>query len=205
VRLGFPHGSPSGTAGRDQQVSREDPGRATRELGQLEVEFDDWQVLYRQILQVGRAIHGERQLMDEEASEGGIMNDEKAIASPGELGTGELVKQIGHQAEVLVKKQIELAKAELKHDLKAEATAFGGLGVSAVLGIITVTLLLVTAALALSLVLPAWGAGLVVTGVTTAATLIIALISWKKRVTTPMSRTRETVRDDVRWAKERLT
>jgi len=38
------------------------------ELGRLEVDFDDWQVLYRQILQVGRAIHGQRQLMDLEAT-----------------------------------------------------------------------------------------------------------------------------------------
>ena len=40
----------------------------TRDLGKLDVEFDDWQVLYRQILQVGRAIHGQRQLMDTEAA-----------------------------------------------------------------------------------------------------------------------------------------
>ena len=143
--------------------------------------------------------------MDEEASEGGIMKDEKAIASPETLRTGELVKQIGHQADVLVRKQIELAKAELKHDLKAEATAFGGLGVSAVLAIIVVTLLLVTAALALSLVLPAWAAGLIVTGLVTVATLAVALISWRKRVTTPLVRTRQTLRDDVRWAREKLT
>jgi uncharacterized membrane protein YqjE len=134
-----------------------------------------------------------------------IMNNEKAIARPGELGTGDLVKQIGHHADVLVKTQIELAKAELKQDLKREATAFGGLGVSAVLAIITITLLLVSGALALSLVLPAWGAGLVVTGLLLAATLIVALISWKRRVSTPMARTRETLRDDVRWVKERLT
>ena len=38
------------------------------DLGRLEVDFDDWQVLYRQILQVGRAIHGQRQLMDLEAT-----------------------------------------------------------------------------------------------------------------------------------------
>ena len=40
----------------------------TRDLGRLDVEFDDWQVLYRQILQVGRAIRGQRQLMDIEAA-----------------------------------------------------------------------------------------------------------------------------------------
>ena len=38
------------------------------DLGRLQVDFDDWQVLYRQILQVGRAIHGQRQLMDLEAT-----------------------------------------------------------------------------------------------------------------------------------------
>ena len=36
--------------------------QVTHDLGALEVDFDDWQVLYRQILQVGRAIHGHRQL-----------------------------------------------------------------------------------------------------------------------------------------------
>jgi hypothetical protein len=38
------------------------------ELAGLPVDFDDWQVLYRQILQVGRAIHGQRQLLDLEAA-----------------------------------------------------------------------------------------------------------------------------------------
>lgn len=178
---------------------------ATRDLGQLQLEFEDWQILYRQILQVGRAIHGQRQLMDQEAKEGVVMNEQNPVGVPSELGTGELVKQIGARAEVLLHKQIELAKAELRHDLKAEATAVGGLGVSAVLAIISVTLLLVTAALALSLVLPAWAAGLIVTGVMIAVTSAVALLSWKKRVSSPLARTRETLRDDVRWAKERLT
>ncbi len=40
----------------------------THELGALEIDFDDWQVLYRQILQVGRAIGGQRQLLDAEAT-----------------------------------------------------------------------------------------------------------------------------------------
>jgi hypothetical protein len=43
----------------------------TNDLGQLDVAFDDWQVIYRQILQVGRAIHGERQLLDATATVAG--------------------------------------------------------------------------------------------------------------------------------------
>jgi hypothetical protein len=41
-------------------------GQLTRDLGGLDVDFDDWQTLYRQILQVERAVRGERQLMDDE-------------------------------------------------------------------------------------------------------------------------------------------
>jgi hypothetical protein len=37
------------------------------DLGRLEVEFDDWQILYRQALQLGRAIRGERQLLEQRA------------------------------------------------------------------------------------------------------------------------------------------
>jgi hypothetical protein len=40
--------------------------QVTHELRTLQVAWDDWQVLYRQILQLGRAAHGERQLLDTE-------------------------------------------------------------------------------------------------------------------------------------------
>ena len=47
----------------------------TRDLAELDVSFDDWQVLYRQILQVERAIRGQRQLMDVGASKRGGAGD----------------------------------------------------------------------------------------------------------------------------------
>jgi hypothetical protein len=37
-------------------------------LAALDVDFDDWQVIYRQLLQVERAIRGQRQLMDDEVA-----------------------------------------------------------------------------------------------------------------------------------------
>jgi hypothetical protein len=52
-----------------------DLDQVTHDLGGLEVDFDDWQVLYRQILQVGRAIHGYRQLMDVGASKTNVGTD----------------------------------------------------------------------------------------------------------------------------------
>src|SRR5205085_1679329 len=93
-----------------------------------------------------------------------------------------LVRRLVTQVEILAKKEIELCKTELRTDLHQEARAAGGLGIAAVGGIITVALLLVTVILALSLVMPAWGAGLIVSGATLTATVVLALVSWSRRV-----------------------
>ena len=70
---------------------------------------------------------------------------------------------------------------------RTEAKVAGGLGLAAVGAIITVTLLLVTAALALALVMPAWAAGLIVTGVRGGGRVaIVAGLSWKRRVRKPL-------------------
>lgn len=120
------------------------------------------------------------------------------------LSTLALVKEIATQAALLIKKQVELARTELKADARREAQVAGGLGIAAIGAIITVTLLLVTAALALSLVMPAWGAGLIVTGAVAAAAVIVAAVSWRRRIRQPLAHSRNELRQDVRFAKERF-
>jgi hypothetical protein len=120
------------------------------------------------------------------------------------LSTVQLVREIAVQASLLVKKQVQLAKTELKADARTEARVAGGLGIAAVGAIITVTLLLVTAAFALALVMPAWGAGLIVTGVVAAAVAIVAGLSWKRRVRTPLATSRRELKQDVRFTRERF-
>ncbi len=51
--------------GRRADLARE-LEEVTRELRTLQIDWDDWQVIYRQILQLGRAAHGQRQLLDVE-------------------------------------------------------------------------------------------------------------------------------------------
>ncbi len=53
----------------------------TRALGELPMAFDDWQIVYRQVLQVDRAIRGQRQLLDEEAP-GDVVSARPAAAAP---------------------------------------------------------------------------------------------------------------------------
>ncbi len=80
----------------------------------------------------------------------------------------------------------------------------GGLSLAAVAGLCTLNLLLVTVIFALSLVLPGWAAGLIVSGSTLVVAAAIALIAWSRRVRSPMARTKRTLREDVQWTKERL-
>lgn len=120
------------------------------------------------------------------------------------VGTGALVKGIVSQVELLARKELELAKMELRADVRREARVAGGLGLAALTALITVVLLLVTAVLALSLVLPGWAAGLIISGLTLAVTAVLGLMSWSRRLRTPMARTRQTLKDDLTWARERL-
>lgn len=121
-----------------------------------------------------------------------------------DLSTVELVKQITNEVAHLAQKQIELAKTELKADLKAEAVVVGGLGLAALGTLTTVNLLLVTGILALAKRMPGWQAGLLVTGGTLIVTGVVAWVAWSKRVRSPLARTQRTLREDAEWTKGRL-
>jgi len=120
------------------------------------------------------------------------------------LSTVQLLKAIASQGGLLVKKQIALAKTELKSDARTEAKVAGGLGLAAVGAIITVTLLLVTVAFALALVLPAWAAGLLVSGIVAVFVAVLAGVSWSRRIRKPLQRSRHKLKQDIRFTKERF-
>lgn len=117
---------------------------------------------------------------------------------------GQLVGEITGEVTLLAKKQIELVKAELKSDLKAEMKMVGGLSLAALTALAAINMLFVTLILALAQVMPAWGAGLVVTGALLVVAVIFALVGWQKRVRAPLAKTRETLKEDVEWTRERF-
>src|SRR5215510_6747564 len=120
------------------------------------------------------------------------------------LSNLQLIKEIISQVSLLAKRHVELAKAEIRADVRAEARVAGGLGLAAIGAIIVATLLLVTGALALSLVLPGWAAGLIVTGVVAIAVAIVGVVSWRRRLRTPLGHSRSELKEDIRFAKERF-
>jgi hypothetical protein len=185
-------------------------GDLTRDLMVIDVDYDDWQVLYRQILQLARALDGEPQLLQlQTTSREAVMNkDEKqpsiAVVSPAAASTSELVEELFRQTAELVKSEVALAKAEMLVDLKREIKVAEGLGVAAVCALCGLNLLLMAGVLALAHLLPGWAAALLAAVVVLAAGGVAGWLGWGKRVTRPLERTQKTLKEDVRWAKERL-
>jgi uncharacterized membrane protein YqjE len=122
-----------------------------------------------------------------------------------DLPTRDLLRGIVSDAGELIRAEIQLAKAELRANLHASVTMAKGMVAAAVLALIGVTLLLVTVIFALANVLPGWAAALIVSGVVLAAAGISFGVAWAKRIRQPLARTRDQLKEDVRWAKERLT
>jgi hypothetical protein len=186
----------------------------TDELTKIDVPYDEWSILYRQIAQLSRALEGKNQLLAKEKDM--TKEDQSAAAvepaasagahppttSPEALPSAHLMAETAREAITLVKSQIELAKAELKQDLQSEVTAAKGLSVAAICALMVLNMLLVAAAFGLVTVMPAWAAALLIAGVVALGGGIAGLVGWK-HAKVPLVRTRKSLEEDVRWIKER--
>jgi fatty acid desaturase len=125
-------------------------------------------------------------------------------ASARGLSNRELIREITGKVSLLAHKELALLKAEIRADLKAELTTVKALAIAAVAALIGVNLLFVAAVLALALVIPGWLAALVVAGIVLIIAGIVGYIGWRRAVTRPLPLTRQTLKEDMQWVKDRL-
>jgi uncharacterized membrane protein YqjE len=120
--------------------------------------------------------------------------------------TGELVKELSEQTTTLVRKEIELAKAELSQKGKVAGEGAGMFGGAAVVGLLALGTLTTMILALLDKAMDLWVAALIVTLVYGAIAAVLAL-SGRDRVKKGMppapEQTVETVKEDVQWAKSR--
>jgi len=121
-----------------------------------------------------------------------------------ELSTRDLVTDITRKVSLLVRKEVELARAEVKADFQAELSMVTTMAAGVVAALLGLNALLVAVILALAMRMPGWAAALVVAGVMLLVAVVLGFIGWSRRVTTPLAMTRKTLREDVQWAKERV-
>jgi uncharacterized membrane protein YqjE len=122
------------------------------------------------------------------------------------MKTRDLVTELARKAGLLARKEVELAKVELKEDVRREVKMASGLGVAGLCALLALELMLVAIVLALmqAEILPGWAAALVVAAVVLAIGAGAGLWGWARRVRRPLDTTRRSLREDVRWAKEQI-
>jgi MFS family permease len=118
----------------------------------------------------------------------------------------ELVKQLSEQTSTLVRKELELARAEMTQKGKAAGVGAGMFGGAALVGLLAVGVLTACFILALAEAMDAWLAALIVAAVYGALAGVLALTGKSKvqEATPPLpEQTKESVRQDVERVKER--
>jgi uncharacterized membrane protein YqjE len=122
---------------------------------------------------------------------------------PRERPIGELVKDLSSQTSTLVRKEIELARAELQQQGKIAGKGVGLLVGGAIFGLLALIALTAMLIAVLDTAMDTWLAALIVTVLwaIVAAVLAKAGQGALKRVTPPAPQTVETVKEDIQWAK----
>jgi len=120
-----------------------------------------------------------------------------------EQSVGELLKQLSQETTTLVRKELELAKAEVTEKGKQAGTGvgmFGGAGVAGLLALGALTACLIAL---LATFMETWIAALIVTVLWAAVAGVLALVGRNKvqEATPPAPQTVETIKEDVQWAK----
>jgi uncharacterized membrane protein YqjE len=145
-----------------------------------------------------------------DAPNGGTGARAAAAAAPPPLDTdarerpiGDLVKDLAGQTSTLVRKEIELAQAELSQKGKVAGKGAGMLVGAAVAGLLALGALTAVLITLLDDVMPTPLAALIVTVLWAVVALVLASAGRKslKQATPPAPQTVETVKEDIQWAK----
>ncbi len=119
---------------------------------------------------------------------------------------GELVQRLANETSELVRKEVELAKAEMTEKGKRAGLGAGMFGGAGIVGLLALGALTACFILALTTFLAAWLSALIVAVVYAAIAGVLALQGREKvkEATPPVpEQTVESVKEDVEWAKTR--
>jgi uncharacterized membrane protein YqjE len=119
---------------------------------------------------------------------------------------GELLSQLSADFGELVSAQVELAKVELKDEARTAGRSAGMFGGAAVAGHLALLLLSMAAAWGLAEVMPEGWAFLIVGVVWAMAAGALFVVARKQmREIEPVPETRESMKEDVQWARQQMS
>lgn len=120
-----------------------------------------------------------------------------------ERSIGELLKQLSQETSTLVRKELELGRAELVQQGKKAGAGAGAIGAAAIVGLLALGALTACFILALDTAMAGWLAALIVAVVYGVIAGVLGMTGKNriKEATPPAPQTVETVKEDVQWAK----
>jgi cbb3-type cytochrome oxidase subunit 3 len=121
---------------------------------------------------------------------------------------GEVARDLTRDLSLLVRQEVQLAKAEMAQKGRVAAPGLGMIGGASVVALMAAGALTATAILVLSVFLPEWLSALLI-GLALAAIAYVLAKQGKERVEEAGSpvpeETIDTVKEDLEWAKTRAT
>jgi len=168
------------------------------------VPYDEWQIVYRKIAQLARAVDDEPQLLEWAAGEKTMRSDDR-WASERTLGnepTSSLIRQLLNDTGELFKKEVALAKAEVAKEVQTTITKVVGMAVAGLCAFLGMGLLCAAAVMALAHRMDDWKASLLVGVLLFAIAGVVLAVVRSRKSEKPLQRTQRTLKEDVQWAKE---
>jgi uncharacterized membrane protein YqjE len=119
---------------------------------------------------------------------------------------GAVIASAVDAVRTLVRKHVELAKIEMAEAVSVRARGVGMFVAAALLALFAIGFAAASGSAALDLVLPAWAAHLIVAVLFLAVAGALVLVGRRSMRNTPTTpeRTRETLKEDARWAEQQI-
>ncbi len=122
-------------------------------------------------------------------------------------GLGELMKRLSADLSLLIRQELDLAKAEMIEKGKTAGATAGMFSAAAVVGLLGLGAFTALIILALSLAMASWLAALIVTVAYGGVAAVLAMAGKRKlKEAVPLvpEQTVDTVKEDVQWAKTQI-
>jgi hypothetical protein len=135
-----------------------------------------------------------------------IASEREPVPRADRRSFGEVLTSTIDGVRALVTKHVELARLEISEAASVRARGAGILAAGGVVGLVAFVFLAAAGAAALDLVLPTWAAILIVGVALVVIAGILALAGRRvmRRASSPGGRTKETLKEDARWAKRQI-
>lgn len=121
------------------------------------------------------------------------------------LNTGELISNLVNNISAIFDREISLAKAEARADVRQAISGGAALAIGLLFVYTAVPALVTAAILALWPTLSPPMVALIVAALFAVIGAIVAYIGWNRVRIQPLERTRETLKEDVEWARNQTT